>query len=466
MLLLLLLEVLELAVHEVAVELAIGVIRPQLERSIVGLDCLRPILHGLVGSRALGLLSGSIQGVAEVVVGVLLLRQAFGIGRLRAADRCLECFGRPREFSRLIRCRAGVELQNRFGAVLCRRLIVAFRRSVIAATIGLLGARRRGVRGPLRQQQDHRQQRRRSRGDRLLNGPRRAPPVAYEQAGEQQGQCARQWPLVSFRVHPLFPRREVVLRQRRQGLLVNGGKSLPFRAERCIYSAGGCRDGLQRALIEPRLDQVSRGILEEAAALIGRQGDEIAVRRADADRVDLESIFRGRLGRIHRTAFEILPVGHQDHHLVAVRAALQGGLCLLDGARDIGAAARNDPRVERGERLLKRAIVQGDRALQEGAARECDQAHGIPVQLIHEVTDRKLRALQPVGFHVRGRHAAGGVHREDDVIAAAFGLFPAIAGLRLRQRHEQQSHRRRKQRAPRPASSHRDRLRQLLAQVR
>jgi hypothetical protein len=104
--------------------------------------------------------------------------------------------------------------------------------------------------------------------------------------------------------------------------------------------------------------------------------------------------------------------------------------------------------------------------LQEGAAGERDQAHGIPIQLINKVTDRKFRALQPIRFHVRGRHAAGGIHREDDVIAAAFGLFPAVAGLRFRQRHEQQSHRCRKQRAPYAAPRHRDRLGQLLSQVR
>ena len=105
-----------------------------------------------------------------------------------------------------------------------RGLVLVFR----ASAVGVRGARRGGVSGPFGQQQDQRHQRRRAGGDRLSNRLC-GPPGADHQAGQQQRQCQTQGPLVSFRVHPLFPRCQVMLRQRRQGLPVNGREALPLR---------------------------------------------------------------------------------------------------------------------------------------------------------------------------------------------------------------------------------------------
>ena len=122
MLILLLPERIDLALHQVAVVLAIGIVCAQLQRGLVGLYRLGPLLQGFLRGSLFGLLSRAIQRIAEVVVSVLLVGQALRIARWRAADRLLECLCGLRKLSCPVCGGTGVELQYRLFGSHCRRL--------------------------------------------------------------------------------------------------------------------------------------------------------------------------------------------------------------------------------------------------------------------------------------------------------------------------------------------------------
>src|SRR6266478_104194 len=145
-LILLLLQTLNLALHEVAIEFAVRIVGAQFQRSLVSLHGLGPSLHGLLGGALLSLLPGAVQRVAEVVVRVLLFGQARRVTRGRAADRFLKRLCRLRELPGPVRGRAGVELQHGFfGGALCLHGILTLRRDEIPLPIGFLCAHRRSA---------------------------------------------------------------------------------------------------------------------------------------------------------------------------------------------------------------------------------------------------------------------------------------------------------------------------------
>src|SRR5580658_5734988 len=121
------LQLVDFALHEIAVVLGVGIIGAQLQRGVVRLDRLFPGLQRLLLRALQGPLSGAVQRVAQVVIGVLLLRQALGVPRHRAADRRLKRLRRLRKLSGAV---GG-------GGVLARG------RGEIALVISLLGARGR-----------------------------------------------------------------------------------------------------------------------------------------------------------------------------------------------------------------------------------------------------------------------------------------------------------------------------------
>ncbi len=141
-----------------------------------------------------------------------------------------------------------------------------------------------------------------------------------------------------------------------------------------------------------------------------------------------------------RVAFEVLAVGDEHEGLVAARTALQRGVGLTDGGRDVGAAAGDAVGVDHVERLIKGAVIEGDGAGKERRAGKDDQADGIAIQPLCEIVDGEFGTGEPVGLHVGRVHAARGVHREHEVVAAAVGLFPAISPLGAGECGEQQRH--------------------------
>jgi len=91
-----------------------------------------------------------------------------------------------------------------------------------------------------------------------------------------------------------------------------------------------------------RFYQGTRLVLYEAAALIRRQGDEIALRGADAHGIDLQAVLLRRLcGRGQGVPFEILAVRYQYEDLVASGPTAQRCARGFDGARNVGPAVRN-----------------------------------------------------------------------------------------------------------------------------
>jgi hypothetical protein len=62
-----------LPLNEITVVFAIGVIAAQLQRRVVCLDRIGPLLYRLLGSGLFILLTRAIEGIAEVKVGILLI---------------------------------------------------------------------------------------------------------------------------------------------------------------------------------------------------------------------------------------------------------------------------------------------------------------------------------------------------------------------------------------------------------
>jgi hypothetical protein len=85
-----LLKRLDFPLHKIPIELAIGIIRPQLQRRFIRLHRISPLCNGLLRRGLLNLLPRAIQRVAQVVVGILLVRQAPGITARSGVDRILE----------------------------------------------------------------------------------------------------------------------------------------------------------------------------------------------------------------------------------------------------------------------------------------------------------------------------------------------------------------------------------------
>jgi hypothetical protein len=85
-----LLKRLNLALHKIPIELAIRIIRPQLQCRLIRLYRISPLRNGLLRSGFLQLLPSTIQRVAQVVVGVLLIRQPLRVTSRSSVDRTLE----------------------------------------------------------------------------------------------------------------------------------------------------------------------------------------------------------------------------------------------------------------------------------------------------------------------------------------------------------------------------------------
>ena len=98
--------------------------------------------------------------------------------------------------------------------------------------------------------------------------------------------------------------------------------------------------------------------------------DQFAVRAADADGENLQAVLRRRARRVQRAAFEVFAVGEQHEDALVVAVAFQRGFGFVDGRGDVRAAARNDLRVQRVERLAEGVVVERERALQKRIAGE------------------------------------------------------------------------------------------------
>ncbi len=448
----LLLQFVELALHEVAVELRVGVVRFQLQRVLVGLDRLLPGLDGLLAVALLGLLAQAVEGVAEVVIGLLLDVELVGLEGL------LVGLARLVVLVVLVGRRAEIELQlRRRGLRLLRRLLeFLLGLGVIAFLERLLARLRGGPQGADGGEGETEQQRGGGRGGQASLAAARQPSLARGfgdngcagpapgAAGADQGleeqrqQAERQRPLESFQRHPHFAGRLLVVGERGQLFLIQLGHALAPLPQRAVGAAGRLGDLAEAGFVEPRLDDLAPRVVDEVGpARVVRNRDQIALRRADADGIDLEAVLGRLLGGVDRRALEVFAVGHEDEELGAARLGPEGFLGLADRAGDIGPAARDRGGVERVDRLPEGVPVERQRAFEEGFSGEGDQPQPVPVEPVGQIVDRHPGPGQPVGLHVLGQHALRGVDREEDIDAPLLRLLPEITGLGPGQRDEE-----------------------------
>ena len=98
------------------------------------------------------------------------------------------------------------------------------------------------------------------------------------------------------------------------------------------------------------------------------------------------------------------------------------------------------PVSHRVEKDLRRAVVEGERALHEGGARENDEADAVALEPLDERGGDVARALHARRGDVRRIHAEGGVENEEDVDAARHNLIRPLSPLRPSDREDQKEH--------------------------
>ena len=135
----------------------------------------------------------------------------------------------------------------------------------------------------------------------------------------------------------------------------------------------------------------------------------------------------------------ILPIGEQDQHLVVV-AFFEGGEGRLNRFSYGRAALGNDIHIERLDALAEGRVVDGQRALEERAARERYQPQPVGPRALHQFERGQLRPRQTVGGNVLRQHALRSVDGDDDVQPALLHLLPVKAPLRSRQRQDEADH--------------------------
>ena len=200
--------------------------------------------------------------------------------------------------------------------------------------------------------------------------------------------------------------------------------------------------------------------------MFGWDRDQITGGGSHAHGVDFNTVrLCRRLCRFESTALQILAICHQDQYFIACGTSSQGGLPGLDGGRYIRTAARNRVGIDGAQRLMEGPIVERDRTGQKGGAGKCHDPHRIAIQFLGEIIDRQLSAGEPIGLHIGCQHAARGVDRENDVVAAAAHHFPVESHLRTGERNEQANQRAEEQAALQAPPADRYRPGQLIAQV-
>jgi hypothetical protein len=111
------------------------------------------------------------------------------------------------------------------------------------------------------------------------------------------------------------------------------------------------------------------------------------------------------------------------------------------------AALRNGIHVQRLHALLKRRVVDGQRAFQECIAGKRHQAEPVGLRGLHQFQRGELGAGQPVRGDVRRQHGFGSVHGHDDVQAALLTSSRSKPCCGRASGNDQKCHRRQQQKA-------------------
>ncbi len=191
-----------------------------------------------------------------------------------------------------------------------------------------------------------------------------------------------------------------------------------------------------------RLDDIALFVADVIASpLRVLDAENLAVAGANAHREDAQAFLRRLLRRLQRTGIVVLTVREEDQHLVVV-ALLVGGERSLNRIHQGRAALGNNVHIERLDALAEGRVVYGQRALQEGAAGEGDQAQAVGFGALHQIERGELGPGEAVRRDVRRQHAFRGVNRHNDVQPPLLDLLPVEPPLRPSQGQEKTGHRR------------------------
>ena len=222
-------------------------------------------------------------------------------------------------------------------------------------------------------------------------------------------------------------------------MLVHRLQPLALLPQRSVDAAGLLGDLAQHLLVESRLDDRPVFVAQELTGL-ARHRNQLALRRPDTDGVDAQAVLRRAARRFERPPLQIFPIGQQHQELVVAWLGRERVPRLADRPRQVRTAPRDDPRLQRRQRLAKYLAIERQRALQEGVPGERDQPDPVAVEFLDQVAHRQLGPRQAVRFHVLRQHAPRGVDREEQVDSLPVGLLPVEAELRAGQRDAQARH--------------------------
>ena len=177
----------------------------------------------------------------------------------------------------------------------------------------------------------------------------------------------------------------------------------------------------QLRLVEGAFYRISVAVRENPElSIVVLHTDDRRVRRiADADREDRYLRFGEFVDDGCAATGELVAIGHEDHGLVRALCSLER----LDGffKRElyIGAADGDRLGVKVVHELDKARPVHGQRADQEGFARECDQAESVARIFLHDLAHQPFRMVHAAWLYVIGEHAFRNIEQHEQVAPGA-----------------------------------------------
>jgi len=177
-------------------------------------------------------------------------------------------------------------------------------------------------------------------------------------------------------------------------------------------------------------------------ALTVERGDKAAVGAADAHGNHPDPLLAAGFGLLLPLAFQILAVGHQNDGLESFAGLAFASLGQQLPGRGQG---RSDVRALLGQQFgvghlqehVRRAVVQGQRALHERRSREEHEADAALLHAVQEAAELRLGAFEPARRHILRQHRVGDVQHHDDIGTPLRDRHLAGAPLRPRQSDEQ-----------------------------
>ena len=197
-------------------------------------------------------------------------------------------------------------------------------------------------------------------------------------------------------------------------------------------------DRLERRHVEPRDDGVAAlvALVAGGAALGVQLGHGLATLGADAHGEDDDARLLGPLHRLLDLARQVLAVRDQHHRLVAAVLVDEG----LEPFREAGPERRagrgHDAGLDGLQEQAERVGVERQRDERVGLALERHEREAVALEPGDELQERLACQEEPARRDVCGRHRAGGVEHQHDVLALALHLLAHDAPLRPRERQD------------------------------